>query len=106
MLRNQLSRGPVEDDSLVYGRPHETTDGATVITVARTGGLLRGSRPIGVFVVHDGQAAWAPAVDVTRIALLGELIGLLAVVIATLAVLRRPPWPDLSGDRLAVRRQR
>ncbi len=32
---------------------------------------------------------------------MGELIGLLAAVITSLAILRRPPWPDLghrSGD--------
>ncbi|WP_433679091.1 hypothetical protein [Nocardia sp. CA-119907] len=100
MLRNQLSRRPaIADDVLVYGQPYETSDGATVITVTRTGSLLRGTHPVGVFVVHDGQVGWTPAVDATRITLLGELIGLLAAVIATLAVLRRPPWPDLKGYR-------
>ncbi|MEU0502163.1 hypothetical protein [Nocardia sp. NPDC005998] len=94
MLRNPLSRHPaVEDDALVFGQPYDTSDGATVITVARTGSLLRGTYPLGVFVVHGGQVVWTPAVDVTRIA----LIGLLTAVIATLAVLRRPPWPDLKG---------
>lgn len=100
MLRNQLSRRPaIADDALVYGQPYETSDGATVITVTRTGSLLRGTYPVGVFVVHGGQVVWTPAVDATRITLLGELIGLLAAVIATLAVLRRPPWPDLKGYR-------
>ncbi|MFX0578650.1 hypothetical protein [Nocardia nepalensis] len=105
MLGNQLSRLQAVDDSVIYGQPHETHDGSTVITVARTGGLLRSARPVGVFVVHDGQVTWAPAVDATRITLLGELIGLLAAVIATLAVLRRPPWPDLSRDGLATLRR-
>ncbi|MGY4098874.1 hypothetical protein ACW2Q0_04800 [Nocardia sp. R16R-3T] len=96
MLRNQLNPVRTVDDSLTYGQPYETSDGATVITVTRTGGLLHGARPVGAFVVHEGELSWTPAVDATRIALMGELIGLLAAVIAALAILRRPPWPDLS----------
>jgi hypothetical protein len=92
---------------LVYGEPYQTADGGTVITVARV--RRRGkrrrdedageftARPVGVFVIHDKQARWVPAVDMNRIALIGVITGLLAAVITSLAVLRRPPWPDLSG---------
>ncbi|MFQ6326806.1 hypothetical protein ACLMAL_11760 [Nocardia sp. CWNU-33] len=93
--------------SLVYGAPYETAEGATVITVTRVGGILRTTaRPVGVFAIHDGKTSWTPAVDGTRIAMLGELIGLLSAVIATLAVLRRPPWPDLSRGALRDLRRR
>ncbi|MFC9356389.1 hypothetical protein ACFTZB_07365 [Rhodococcus sp. NPDC057014] len=78
----------------IYGEPYETTDGTTVLTVTRFRGI-RGPAPVGIFVVHGGTVSWEPAVDGTRVALLGEFIGLAAAVIATLAVLRRPPWPDL-----------
>ncbi|HTY34524.1 hypothetical protein [Mycobacterium sp.] len=71
----------------VYGEPYETPDGATVIPVAK---------PLGVFVVSGGEASWVPAVDQNRIALIGVLTGLLAAVIATLAVLRQPPWPRMT----------
>lgn len=71
----------------VYGQPYETTDGVTVILV---------ERPLGVFVVHAGQASWVPAVDKNRVALLGALTGLLTGVIACLAVLRQPPWPRIT----------
>ncbi|AQA22907.1 hypothetical protein BTZ20_2838 [Rhodococcus sp. MTM3W5.2] len=85
----------------VYGEPYETAKGATIITVARLGGRRFGPRdvaavPIGVFVIHDGKASWTTAVDETRLALMAVSIGLASAVIATLAVLRRPPWPDLS----------
>jgi len=73
-------------DGRVYGEPFETADGATVIPVAK---------PLGVFVVHQGKARWVPAVDGNRIALIGAVTGLLAAVIATLAVLRQPPWPKM-----------
>ena len=93
------------DVSRVFGPPYETGDGTTVIPVAKICGRAKpgaaaGARmiakPMGVFVVKDGAATWQPAVDVTRIALMGELIGLVAATLATLAMVRRPPWPDLK----------
>ena len=50
-----------------------------------------------MFVIKDGEATWVPAVDSTRIALVGALTGLVAATLATLAMVRRPPWPDLHG---------
>jgi hypothetical protein len=90
----------------VYGEPYETSDGATVIPVAR----IRAGRapsnqdadqginatPLGVFVIHGGEASWVPAVDANRVALIGVLTGLLAAVIGSLAVLRQPPWPRIT----------
>ena len=70
-----------------YGEPYQTPDGATVIPVAK---------PLGVFVVRGGEASWVPALDANRVALIGVLTGLLAAVIATLAVLRQPPWPRIT----------
>jgi hypothetical protein len=91
----------------VYGQPYETTDGVTVIPVAKVRGrtgpgaheadLRIAARPVGVFVIKDGQASWEPAVDATRIAVLGVLTGLIGTAFATLAMVRRPPWPDLKG---------
>jgi uncharacterized spore protein YtfJ len=76
----------------VYGEPIHV-DGATVIPVAR----IRGgsATPIGVFVICGDNVAWTAAVDQNRIALFGVITGLASAVIATLAVLRRPPWPDI-----------
>ena len=72
----------------VYGQPYETADGVTVLPVAR---------PVGVFVIKDGEATWVPAVRSARIALVGALTGLVAATLGTLAMVRRPPWPDLHG---------
>ncbi|MGA3256073.1 MAG: hypothetical protein ABSD32_18560 [Mycobacterium sp.] len=71
----------------VYGEPYQTQDGVTVIPAGE---------PLGVFVVHGGKASWVPAVDSNRIALIGVITGLLAAVIASLAVLRQPPWPRIT----------
>ncbi len=97
------------DDAVrrVYGQPYQTADGATVISVAKV--RWRGKRrsedgagylaaaPLGVFVIHGNQARWVAAIDENRIALIGVITGLLSAVIGSLAVLRRPPWPDLSA---------
>jgi hypothetical protein len=86
----------------VYGEPYRMADGGTVITVAKV--RAGNSTPVGVFVVLDGTARWVSAVDANRIALIGVMTGLLCGVIASVAVLRRPPWPDLSANSAAWRR--
>jgi uncharacterized spore protein YtfJ len=95
-----------QDASQVYGQPHESGDGTTVIPVAKVrgrskpggDGLRVMAKPVGVFVIKDGNASWEPAVDATRIAVMGLSVGLLATALAGIAMVRRPPWPDLHGD--------
>ncbi|HEX4359190.1 MAG TPA: hypothetical protein VH141_16795 [Pseudonocardia sp.] len=91
----QVSAGAV--GSRVFGEPFETPEGTTVIPVFRVSDRFgRTATPVGVFAIHDGEVTWRAAVDETRLALVAELIGLAAAVLGTLAVVRRPPWPDLS----------
>ena len=107
-LRDALdSIVPDSSAAQVYGQSYQTADGATVLPVAKVRGRTRpGSedailrltaRPVGVFVIKNGEATWVPAVDTTRIAMVGALTGLVAATLATLAMVRRPPWPDLHG---------
>ncbi len=78
----------------VFGEPIEH-DGVMVVPVARVGGggggggdaennggggFGLGARPVGVYVIKDGQVSWRPAVDPVRVAL---------VVVAALALLLR-----------------
>ncbi|GAA1098128.1 hypothetical protein [Tsukamurella spumae] len=85
---------------VVFADPHVTPDGTTVIEVSRVrrrrGGELRTSA-LGVYAIRDGKAVWSPAVDADRIALIGVATGFVAATLATLAVLRQPPWPALTG---------
>lgn len=107
-LRAELleSLGFDPNASRVYGQPYETADGTTVIPVAEVRGRARRgdpnvkvtTRPAGVFVIKNGDAVWRPAVDSTRIALAGILVGLVSSTLAGVAMVRRPPWPDLHGD--------
>lgn len=73
----------------VFGTQYQTPDGATIIPV---------TKPVGVFVVKDGTPVWSPAADGTRIALFGILVGLVATTLAGVAMVIRPPWPDLHGE--------
>jgi hypothetical protein len=88
----------------VYGEPYRTADGGTVIPVAKV--RAGTSTPMGVFVIYGGTARWVPAVDTNRIALIGVITGLISAVLASAAVLRRPPWPDLSATSAAWTRPR
>ena len=82
----------------VYGQPQQTADGTTVITVAkvRSRGGSVSATPVGVFVIHEGRPRWEPAVDANRIAWIGVLTGLIATTGVAIAMVRRPPWPDVS----------
>lgn len=91
--------------SIVYGEPYTTADGTLVITVAkvRTRGsgadgapLETRARPLGVFVVKDGNAQWQAAFNADRASTLGILTGLISAVLGLAALIRRPPWPDLT----------
>ncbi|MEX1008520.1 MAG: spore germination protein GerW family protein [Acidimicrobiia bacterium] len=46
------------------------------------------ARPVGVYVVKDGEVTWQPAVDVMRIIVGGQLLGLVAIL-AVRSILRR-----------------
>jgi len=81
--------------SRVYGEPYRTADGATVIPVSKM--RAGSSTPVGIFVIQGGTTQWVAAVDADRIALIGVITGLIAAVLGSLAILRRPPWPDLSA---------
>ena len=65
----------------VFGKPIEH-DGVVVVPVARVGGgggggsdsehnggggFGLGARPVGVYVIKDGQVSWRPAVDPVRV---------------------------------------
>jgi uncharacterized spore protein YtfJ len=89
----------------VFGEPYER-DGVLVVPVARVaggaggggggnpteggsgGGFALEARPVGVYVIRDGEVSWRPAVDVTRIALGGQLVAVVALLVAR-SVIRR-----------------
>lgn len=81
----------------VFGEPHLTPDGATVVTVSRRG--RGGDGAVGIFVISGSKVVWSPAVDADRIALIGVVTGFVAATLGCLAVLRRPPWPAISFRR-------
>ncbi|HEX9977174.1 MAG TPA: spore germination protein GerW family protein [Acidimicrobiia bacterium] len=90
----------------VYGDPIEH-DGVIVIPAAAIrGGLGHGgghdangnegggggggvsARPVGVYRIEGGNVTWQPAVDVTRIAVLGEVL-VIVLLLVVRSVMRR-----------------
>jgi uncharacterized spore protein YtfJ len=74
----------------VYGDPVET-EGVTIVPAAAVRGGAGGggdaennggagfglqARPVGAWVLRDGEASWSPAIDVNRIVALALLLGL------------------------------
>ena len=78
--------------SRVYGDPI-VTDDATLIPVTRE--RAGTSTAVGMFVVRPSGATWVPVVDADRIATIGVATGFVAATLGCLAVLRKPPWPDV-----------
>ena len=88
----------------VYGDPVET-GGVTFIAAARVrggggggeghagegeqssgeggsgGGFGLNARPVGAFVIRDGKVSWQPAIDVNRIILGGQVVGIVALLV-------------------------
>jgi hypothetical protein len=81
---------------LIFNEPYQASDGTVIVTVCRTGWRDRPGHPVGVYTIHAGNTIWTPAVDASRHRLIGVCTGLLAAVIGVLAVLRRPPWPEMT----------
>jgi uncharacterized spore protein YtfJ len=84
----------------VFGEPYEK-DGLTIIPAARVQGAVgagggedpqqgKGSgsgfgmtaRPVGAFIIRDGELTWRPAVDATRIAIGGQVVAIVALLTA------------------------
>jgi hypothetical protein len=46
-------------------------------------------RPVGVYILADGNTTWLPTVDVTRIVLCGQLVALAAILVIGRALRHR-----------------
>jgi uncharacterized spore protein YtfJ len=74
----------------VYGEPYQV-DGVTIIPAAHVagggggGGDTRGNggsgfglsaRPVGAWIIKDGDARWRPALDLNRVIFMGQVAGI------------------------------
>jgi uncharacterized spore protein YtfJ len=79
----------------VYGDPIER-EGLTIVPAADVrgggggggdadnnggGGFGLTARPVGAYVVRDGRVEWTPAVDVSRISMMGIAFGIVALLV-------------------------
>jgi uncharacterized spore protein YtfJ len=110
----------------VYGEPYES-GGVTVIPAAsvrggggggtgqsgekesgRGGGFGAVARPSGAWIIENGNVTWKPVVDVNRIVLGGQIVALVAILVAGRVLYgqtRSDPWWATVHDtrrRLAV----
>jgi uncharacterized spore protein YtfJ len=80
---------------LVYGEAIER-DGALFLPAAKVrgggggGGDAEGSngggfgltaKPAGMYVIRDGTASWQPAIDLNRVILGGQIVGIVALLV-------------------------
>jgi ABC-type Fe3+ transport system permease subunit len=91
---------------LVFGEPYEADNGAVIVTVARTGWWRRAPRPVGLYTVAAHGTTWTPATDSSLHALIGVCTGFVAALLGAAAVLRRPPWPELTERAMVALAQR
>lgn len=83
----------------VYGQPYEK-NGLTVIPAAKVQGGAGGgggegpegmgkgsgsgfgmnARPIGAYVIHGDDVEWRPAIDVTRLVIVGQVLAIVALL--------------------------
>jgi uncharacterized spore protein YtfJ len=78
----------------VFGDPIET-EGVTIVPAAKVGGggggggdsdhnggggFGIGAKPVGAYVIKDGDVSWRPAVDVNRIVVFTFILGLAFVL--------------------------
>jgi uncharacterized spore protein YtfJ len=84
----------------VYGEPYEK-DGVTIIPAARVQGGAGGgggegpegmgagsgsgfgvnAKPLGAFVIREGDVVWRPAVDANRMILGGQIVAIVALLV-------------------------
>jgi uncharacterized spore protein YtfJ len=62
--------------------------GATQEETGSGGGGGFDAQPAGVFVVKQGSVSWQPAVDVTRIVIGGQIVGIVVALVVR-SILRR-----------------
>jgi uncharacterized spore protein YtfJ len=87
---------------LVYAAPIER-DGALFIPAAKVrgggggGGDTQGNggvgfaitaKPAGMYVIRNGEATWQPALDLNRVILGGQIVGIVALLVLR-SILRR-----------------
>ena len=102
---DEMIRGTQDSMSVkrIYGEPIER-DGLTIIPAAKVtgggggggdaennagGGFGVRARPVGVYVIKDGDVRWEPALDLNRIILGGQIVAIFFLLVLRAALKRR-----------------
>ena len=85
------------------GETFVTKNGVTIIPAARIAGGAGGggdqqepqaggvgfgvsARPVGAFVIKGGEVSWQPSLDLNRVILMGQLVGIVALLTVRAAI--------------------
>jgi len=78
----------------VYGEPYQE-DGITIIPAAHVvgggggggdtlgnggSGFGMSARPVGAWIIKDGDATWRPSIDLNRTILMGQIVGIVMLL--------------------------
>jgi uncharacterized spore protein YtfJ len=102
---DEMIRGTQDSMSVkrIYGEPIQS-DGLTIIPAAKLsggggggsdaennggGGFGVRARPVGVYVIKDGDVRWEPALDLNRIILGGQIVAIFFLLALRAAFKRR-----------------
>jgi len=118
LIRDAARARDIDGGTTSFAAPVER-DGVEIVTATRSRTRWDGTvttRPVGAYVVRDGDVRWCPALDVTRLLTAAEVVVGAVVVAHRLA--RRPStpkahvtmgpggWVSMKGGTVAVREGR
>jgi hypothetical protein len=84
MQPKQVYGEPIERDGVIYLPAAKVRGGGGAggdTTGNGAGGFALTAKPAGVYVIRDGDAEWRPALDLNRVILGGQLVGMFALFV-------------------------
>ena len=74
---------PIEREGLHHRTKVDVRGGVAAAAIPRTTAAAAGltARPVGVCIVKDGQVEWEPASDASRIAIMGMVTSIVALLV-------------------------
>jgi hypothetical protein len=84
MQPKQVFGDPIERDGVLYlpaAKVRGGGGGGNDTEGAGGGGFGLTAKPAGMYVIRDGDASWEPALDLNRVILGGQLVGIFALFV-------------------------
>jgi uncharacterized spore protein YtfJ len=85
MQPRQVYSEPIERDGVIFLPAAKVRGGGGAggdTTGNGGGGFALTAKPAGVYVIRNGDAEWRPALDLNRVILGGQIVGIFALFVA------------------------